>query len=215
MIALIDATMSDLRLTEPDPNALTVFAAEDMTEVNLDLAGALESVVEEETRVAPARRPRAASIPLDLARIEVVPSHTVSQRAPAPASWVEDLLMEEELGTWDTSAEDDLPMLDSGEFMAAPDIDDLRPPARAKSQKIHLLSPPEVRPLMPVRAASAYDGTLPVKIVPGKPIIAMHEDEPLKPDHSTFLWISAIAVWAATMLAAWVHRSELLQLFGS
>src|SRR5687768_9530486 len=56
MLALIDATMSDL--AEVDHNAQTVFApdfGDDMTEVNLDLQGALEAVVEQETRLE--RRP--------------------------------------------------------------------------------------------------------------------------------------------------------------
>jgi hypothetical protein len=209
MIALIDATMSDLRLNEVDPNALTVFAPDldDMTEVNLDLAGALESVVEEETRVAP---PARAPIPLDFARVELLAPNTVNQRAPA--SWIEDLLVEEEFGGY---GEDDLPMLDSGEFMAAPPIDDLRPPERGSEPGRRSLIAPEPRPIMPTSAPAAYDRTLPVKVVTGSPIIAMYDEKvDLRPDRSLFLWVSAIALGAGTMLAAWAHRMELLGLVG-
>jgi hypothetical protein len=186
VLALLDATMSDLRHQGFD---------DDLTEVNLDLEGALESALEEETRIAPAaRRPH---VPVALK------PPTVSLRAPA--SWVEDLLVKEEFAYSD---DDDLPMLDSSEFMAAPRTDDLSPP------EVSLIAPepPLIWPVNRVPRAEPKS----VRIVVGTPIIAIHAEKKAQPQpkNGGMLWVSAIALWAATILGAWTLRMELFELIG-
>jgi hypothetical protein len=173
MIALLDATMSDL--DDFEHNAETVYVpdfGDDYTEVNLDLAGALEEVVERETRLE--RRP----------------------------SWVREIsnLIEEEF-----DCGDDLPELASGEFVALPPVADLVAPPPPR-----LMTPLFRVPLAAVRSPQ------PIKIIVGRPIIAMHEEPPpsVKPDRSAFVWASAILTGAVTMLAAWVLRMGLYELIG-
>jgi hypothetical protein len=209
VLALLDATMSDLRVMESDPNALTVFAEDmndEMTEVNLDLNGALEAVVEEETRVGPPAR-RGPS--LEYQKIELRP-HTINQRR-GPVSWVEDLLVEEEFAF---SEDDELPMLDSGEFLAVPRTDDLRVPSGIRNPRS--LIAPEPKPLHVARVPLTADLELP-KVVAGTPFVPIYartkvpaamQPAPVWP------WISAIAFWAVTMTGAWAFRMELLGLVG-
>jgi hypothetical protein len=131
MLALIDESMSDLREEEVDPNAHTVFAdrfAEDLTEVNLDLTGALESVME---KVTVNHRVRASSLPL----------------------WSDDIddLVDQEFSISERTDEEDLPELPASEYFLVPPVDDLVIPARGRSVRRVL----EVSKLPSVVAPSA------------------------------------------------------------
>jgi hypothetical protein len=199
MLALIDATMSDLNEAEP-----TIFG-EDLTEVNLDLSGALESVVE---KVTVNHR----------LRIHSIPSGLVEEISDAD-------LIEEEFSISERTDEEDLPELDADEYVLMPPVDDLvLPVPRSRSKRRVSLVRPEpprlMAPLARIPLASIPAPVSPVQVLIGKPIIEIHQKSPTpqapaQPRSAAFTWVvSAIALWAATILSAWALKVQLYEFMG-
>ncbi len=197
--------MSDLCARDDESSeAHTVFVPEeesfsdDMTEVNLNLAGALESVMEAETALAKRPSPRhGGAVPVDFARVEIKPA-TLRQRPQLPSgSWAGNLA---ELVHQEFDADDDLPELASGEFLSLPATEDLTLPA-------YRFGP---------RFASMVQPTA-VRVVVGRPITPLSDERlpDLRPHPRGLVWVaSALLLGAATMLAVWSFRPDLLALAG-
>lgn len=134
VLALFEASVADLILEEPTVHAKNLQPTsfqDEFTEVNLDLEGALEALIEEER---PAPKPRRWSFsdlvvadegPVPVGFSKVGPP-TVRQRPPA--SMVARRRGNSVPAPRNVDPDDDLPEIDSSELVELPPVDDLAMP---------------------------------------------------------------------------------------